>query len=167
MLLATLHSFQAPAVYRKDFLPVYLQGRATAAGEDPYLPINLLAERYLGALPISVFPHPTPHPPFVGLLLAPLSGLDYLTGARLWLAMELAFLGTAICLLLHIAVSSARLGRLGQQEVLECPPQPLRPRRLVGAEGYRQVLNACANRLVQRDLAGVGAAGLSAGYHPR
>src|SRR4051794_3064403 len=49
--------------YRKDFLAIYVLARAIGEDTDPYLPVQTLADRYLGPLPGPVFPHPTPHPP--------------------------------------------------------------------------------------------------------
>ncbi len=66
MLRFPMGSLVAPHVYRKDFLQEYLLARAIAEGVDPYLPIPMLADRFLGQLPVPLFPHPTPHPPTAG-----------------------------------------------------------------------------------------------------
>jgi len=94
-----LRSLLPEYVYRKDFLQEYLLARAVADGTHPYLPIWVLAERYLGALPNAVFYHPTPHPPTVGVLFLPLSALDYPTAAAVWLGLEIACLVAAVWLL--------------------------------------------------------------------
>ncbi|MBC7232237.1 MAG: DUF2029 domain-containing protein [Chloroflexi bacterium] len=89
---------QSQWIYRKDFLQEYTLARAVADRMDPYLPTKVLAARYLGSLPRRVFPHPTPHPPPVGLLLAPLALFDYSTAAAIWLIVELICLWLAVYL---------------------------------------------------------------------
>ena len=98
-LRVPIQSLSPEYVYRKDFLQEYTLARAVAEGVDPYQPTALLAERYLGALPSLVFPHPTPHPPPIGVLLLPLSLLDYHTAAAVWLAVEIAALGLSVYLI--------------------------------------------------------------------
>ncbi|MGC8787563.1 MAG: glycosyltransferase family 87 protein [Anaerolineae bacterium] len=85
-------------IARKDFLQEYILAKAMVDRVDPYLPIAELASRYLGSLPQQVFPHPTPHPPPVGLLLAPLALFDYPTAAAIWLGVELLCLVAAVYL---------------------------------------------------------------------
>jgi len=98
-------SLQFQWIYRRDFLQEYTLARAVADRIDPYLPTEVLAARYLGSLPHRVFPHPTPHPPPVGLLLLPLALFDYSTAALIWLGIELACLIVAVHLIgraLHV-----------------------------------------------------------------
>ena len=90
-------------VYHKDFLAVYVLIRAVTSGADPLTPIDDLAYRYIGSLPFADFPHPTPHPPTLGLLLAPLAALDYRSAAATWLVIEIACLAVAIAFVLRIA----------------------------------------------------------------
>ncbi|MBC7261484.1 MAG: DUF2029 domain-containing protein, partial [Chloroflexi bacterium] len=89
-------------IARKDFLQEYILARAMVDRVDPYLPIAELAAHYLGNLPQQVFPHPTPHPPPVGLLLAPLALFDYPTAAAIWLGVELLCLVAAVYLVGHV-----------------------------------------------------------------
>jgi hypothetical protein len=98
----------APQMYRKDFLQEYVLARAIAEGANPYLPIPVLAHRFLGPLPVQIYSQPTPHPPTVGLLLLPLAFLDYPTAAMVWLVLEVACLLASIYLLGRIA--GVRLG---------------------------------------------------------
>ncbi|MHB1159210.1 MAG: glycosyltransferase family 87 protein [Chloroflexota bacterium] len=109
MLKVPIESLLAPTVYRKDFLQEYLLARAIAEGVDPYLPIPELATRFLGPLPVPLFPHPTPHPPTAGLLFLPLAFLDYPSAAILWVCLELACLAASVHLLGRIG--GIRLGR--------------------------------------------------------
>jgi hypothetical protein len=92
-------SLSSPYVYGRDFLQEYLLARAVADGNDPYLPVRVLAEHYLGEMSVPVFFHPSPHPPTVGLLLLPLAFVDFGSAIRIWLAIELVLLGSAIYLL--------------------------------------------------------------------
>jgi hypothetical protein len=96
-------SLSAPYIYGKDFLQEYIMARALAEGVDPYLPIPFLAGRFLGPLPVALFPHPTPHPPTVGLLLLPLASLDYPWAAGLWTLLELVCLVASVHLLGRIS----------------------------------------------------------------
>jgi hypothetical protein len=92
-------SFSGEALYDKDFLQGYTLARAIADGINPYLPTQVLAERYVAALPKPTFSHPTPHPPTLGLLLWPLSLFSYSTAAVVWLGLEMACLMASVYLL--------------------------------------------------------------------
>jgi hypothetical protein len=91
-------SLQPEWIYRRDFLQEYTLARAVVDRIDPYLPTQELAARYLGNLAHQALPHPTPHPPPVGLLLAPLALFDYSTAAIIWLVVELICLWLAVYL---------------------------------------------------------------------
>lgn len=91
----------SPLVYNKDILQGYLMALAIPDGVNPFMPVLSLAERYLGDLPVSMFDHPTPHPPTLGLLLYPLGGLPYTVAATVWLALELLCMGAAVHLLVR------------------------------------------------------------------
>jgi alpha-1,2-mannosyltransferase len=84
---------------RKDFLQEYTLARAIADGIDPYLPTEVLAARYVGGVPNVALPHPTPHPPPVGLLLLPLSLFDYPTAAAVWFGLEIVLWVASVYLL--------------------------------------------------------------------
>ncbi|MGQ9493019.1 MAG: glycosyltransferase family 87 protein [Anaerolineae bacterium] len=86
-------------IARRDFLQEYTLARAVVDKIDPYLPTEKLAAHYLGSLFQRVFPHPTPHPPPVGLLLSPLALFDYSTAAAIWFGVELVCLLAAVYLL--------------------------------------------------------------------
>jgi hypothetical protein len=92
-------SLKVPYVYMKDFIQEYLLARAVRAGVDPYLPISELAQRFIGHLPVPVFPHPTPHPPPVAILMFPLSFLSYQQAAVIWFIFEVFCVFGAIYLL--------------------------------------------------------------------
>ncbi|MBI4491279.1 MAG: DUF2029 domain-containing protein [Chloroflexi bacterium] len=108
-LAQTLVYLQPPYVYIRDFLQEYLLARAIADGTDPYLPVQALAERYVSdlalasELPVAVFPHPTPHPPTVGILFLPAALLDHRLAAMLWFGLELALLAAVVYLLVRPA----------------------------------------------------------------
>jgi hypothetical protein len=71
-----------PDVYSKDFLQEYLMARALLLGVNPYLPLSELAARFLGPLPVIVFPHPLAAPPPAAMLSIPLGLLGYKTGCN-------------------------------------------------------------------------------------
>ena len=90
-------------IYQKDMICEYLVARAIASQTDPFLPIQVLAGRYLTGPAISTFDHPTPHPPTLALLSYPLVFLDYPTAATVWLVLEVISLVAAIYLLGRLA----------------------------------------------------------------
>ena len=96
-----LESLLPQYAFRKDFVQEYVLARAVAERADPYVPIARLVAEYLGVVPEAVFPHPTPHPPTVGLLFLPLALTDYNTAAALWLAFEVVCLLVAVHVLRH------------------------------------------------------------------
>jgi alpha-1,2-mannosyltransferase len=98
-LRLSLASLLPELVFRKDFLQDYVLAKAIAERANPYVPISVLAQRYLGPLPQAVFPHPSPHPPPLGVLFLPLIVLDYSTAALLWLVFELGCLVAAVYML--------------------------------------------------------------------
>ncbi len=105
-------SLALPYVYMKDFIQEYLLGRATLEAVNPYLPLPELAERFIEALPTPIFPHPTPHPPFVALIALPLGFLTYQQAAIVWFLFELALIGTSTYLLLKIQLKKVPLTTL-------------------------------------------------------
>src|SRR4030042_213927 len=55
----------------RDVLQYYLIAKATVSGVNPYLPLNVLTQLFIGDVPY--FPHPAPCPPFLTILFVPLS----------------------------------------------------------------------------------------------
>lgn len=94
----------------KDFVQTYTLARAILDRVDPYLPTDVLAKRYLGHVPFAAWPHPTPHPPALGVLLLPIAFLDYATAATVWFVFELICLVVSAHFLVH--GFSAQLSRL-------------------------------------------------------
>jgi hypothetical protein len=86
-------------VYGRDILQGYTLARAIQDGINPYLATEVLAARYVDQVLSTAFAHPTPHPPTLGLLLLPLSLLDYPTAAVLWFGLEIVSLVASVHLL--------------------------------------------------------------------
>jgi hypothetical protein len=91
-------------VYRKDILQEYVLAKAPTLGLDPYQNVNDLAPKILGPLPLRVFPHPTPHPPFAAILGYPLTFFTYPTAALIWFCFELC------CMYLCLWLLTQRIG---------------------------------------------------------
>ena len=102
-------SLRPPYVFMKDFIQEYLLARAMLAGVPPYLPLPDLAERFLGPLPNPIFPHPTPHPPPVGLMALPLGVLGYQQAAIAWYVFEVICVTAAVYLLLDWLGAATRV----------------------------------------------------------
>jgi alpha-1,2-mannosyltransferase len=85
-------------IYSRDVLQGYVLAKAILDGADPYLPMPQLVARYVGGIAYAELPHATPHPPMLGLLLAPLSLLDYPTAAAVWIGLELTCLIASVYL---------------------------------------------------------------------
>lgn len=88
---------------QKDFIQSYVLARAVAEGIDPYQPITMLAARYLGPETPPTFPHPSPHPPTLALLLLPLALFDYRVATLLWLGLNLVVLELSLYPLADLA----------------------------------------------------------------
>src|SRR5262249_51518197 len=91
--LATF-SLSPRVIYGKDFVSPYLMAKAIAGGGNPYPAVPYLPVSYLPEAPPSHYPHPTPHPPFMGILCAPLALLSYRNAAIFWLVLQ------GVCLML-------------------------------------------------------------------
>lgn len=92
-------SLSAPVMYWKDCISPYLMAKAILNGVNPYLPLPQLAAQWLPqATPGD---HPTPHPPFVGILALPLGFMSYEKVALFWLIFELVCLLATLLLLLR------------------------------------------------------------------
>jgi hypothetical protein len=107
-LKAPLMQLFPPNVYARDLIQPYLLARAIRDGVDPYLSVQVLADRYFGVLPFRLFPHPTPHPPTVGIVFVPLSFLDYQDLAWLWFGLELMCIAGSVWLLARLAKAQIR-----------------------------------------------------------
>lgn len=94
-------SFSVPYIFKKDFIQEFLISKSVLGGVDPYLPVQILADRYMGSLPILVLQHPTPHPPPVALLCLPFGWLSYEYAAIVWFIFELICLSLSIVFLLR------------------------------------------------------------------
>src|SRR5690348_1192148 len=68
----------------KDFAQEYVLARAIRAGADPYQSVHDLGAQFVTTQGYFDKPHPTPHPPTVGLLALPLGFMDYGAAARVW-----------------------------------------------------------------------------------
>jgi hypothetical protein len=105
---ACLATMAPPYAYTKDFLQEYVVAAAVADGADPYVPIQVVAARYVGGWDLggqlgAGFAHPTPHPPTIGLLFWSISYLDYLTAMALWFGVGIACLALTVSLLARTA----------------------------------------------------------------
>lgn len=100
-MLMWWQSFSVPNIFRKDIIQEFLISKSVLGGVDPYLPVQILADRYMGPLPILVLPHPTPHLPPVALLCLPLEWLSYEHAAIVWFFFELICLSVSIVFLLR------------------------------------------------------------------
>lgn len=110
--LLTLITAKTGKTMFRDFVQEYVLVRAIAAGENPYLPLPLLVERYAHGLrmPSSILHHPTPHPPTAGLLFLPLSLVDYSTAVLWWLAISLIALVAVMALLSRLVLGHWSIG---------------------------------------------------------
>jgi hypothetical protein len=83
----------SPSSYtERDILQEYLMGKALLAGINPYLPLNELAEKFIGQFPYLL--HPSPHPPFIAFLSIPFTILRVEQVIIAWFIIEM------LCLLL-------------------------------------------------------------------
>jgi len=100
-LITNIYLLLSDQVYSQDFIQDYLLVKAIINGDNPYLPINQLAEMYFGGLPPTAYPfdHPTPHPASIGILLLPLGSLSYEAAAAVWFGVSVASLGGTVLLL--------------------------------------------------------------------
>ena len=92
LLLALPENFQ-----ERDILQIYLMAKGLISGLNPYLPLNVLTEIYIG--PFTYFPHPAPYPPFNAVLFTPLLAFNYLNAIYVWYIFELLSLAAIACIL--------------------------------------------------------------------
>src|SRR4030043_633396 len=65
----------SPETYsERDILQEYLMAKAVTSGMNPYLPLDELANMFIGK--ISFLTHPAPHPPFVAIISIPFTWLS-------------------------------------------------------------------------------------------
>ena len=91
-LLRLIIAFQLlspPYLYHKDIIQEYILGRAIIEGVEPYLPLPMLVNRFVGDIPVDVLPHATPHPPFVAVFSIPFGFITLEQTAAFWLLFEL------------------------------------------------------------------------------
>lgn len=96
---------------QKDFIQSYVLARAVVEGIDPYQPITVLAARYLGPETPPTFPHPSPHPSTIALLLLPLALFDYGVATLLWLGVNLVVLGLSLYPLADLVGKRLSIGK--------------------------------------------------------
>ena len=98
-------SLSFPYIFGKDFIQDFLISKAVWSGVNPYLPTKILADLFMGPLPVRWnFLHPSPHPPPLALFFLPLGLLSYQHAAILWLLFELVCLSISLVLLLRSLV---------------------------------------------------------------
>ena len=95
LILMTLSS---PISYQqRDILQEYLMAKALVTRVNPYLPLDKLAEMFIGKFPF--LSHPAPYPPFVALISTPLLPLGINQLIVVWLIIELVFLAAIAAML--------------------------------------------------------------------
>ncbi len=78
--------------FRKDFLAIYVLANAIPRGYDITLPIDDLAVHFIEDFHGTAFPHPTPHPPTMGIVFSPLALFSYRTAKCIWIVLQFIFL---------------------------------------------------------------------------
>src|SRR5581483_10960290 len=77
-----------PLLYQRDLISEYLLAKALLAGINPYQPLPVIAGIFGVQLPAGKFPHPTPHPPVVAVLVSPLGLFSYQQATIGWWVIE-------------------------------------------------------------------------------
>lgn len=81
----------SPATYQeRDILQEYLMAKALVSGVNPYLPLDELAQMFIGKF--SFLPHPAPYPPFIAILSTPLLLFSLNNVIIVWFIIEIACL---------------------------------------------------------------------------
>src|SRR5689334_21700425 len=70
-------SFSDEQLCHRDFISIYLLAKSVLSGINPYLPLGELAARWPDFAGCNVFAHPSPHPPALAILAAPLGLIGY------------------------------------------------------------------------------------------
>ncbi len=81
----------------RDTLTYYLMAKAIIAGENPYLPLNELANKFIGS--IQFFPHPAPCTPLTAILSLPLVLFSVTKAYIAWFCFEMICLAIVAMLL--------------------------------------------------------------------
>ncbi len=77
-----------PQMYQKDYTQEYLLAKAILSNMDPYQSVEKLGALFLSTTPVSLFPHPTPHPPPVIFIALPFGLLPYEQSQIAWFIFE-------------------------------------------------------------------------------
>lgn len=81
----------SPVTYQdRDIFQEYLMAKALVSGVNPYLPLNELAQMFIGKF--SFLPHPAPYPPFIAILSTPLLLFSLNNVIIVWFIIELVCL---------------------------------------------------------------------------
>ncbi len=87
-----------PETYRvRDSLTYYLMAKAISVGENPYLPLNELANKFIGS--IQFYPHPAPCTPLMAILSLPLVIFSLDQASIAWFCFEMICLAIVAILL--------------------------------------------------------------------
>lgn len=90
---------------QRDFTAFYFLADALRHRLDPNIPLPELGAR-LGFPGLTLFPHPTPHPPTAGLLLLPFTGIGLSAAGVCWLLVGFGALTGSVHLLGKVVGSS-------------------------------------------------------------
>lgn len=99
-LLNIAADIQHRASMGRDFPAVYIMARTVRDGLDTNRMLGDLGTRYGFPPGLGSYNHPSPHPPTMGLMLAPLGFFDYWTAGNIWLVVHLVLITLSIALLL-------------------------------------------------------------------
>jgi hypothetical protein len=81
----------------RDTLTYFLMAKAILAGLNPYLPLNELAQRFVGFA--SSMTHPAPCTPITAILFIPVALFGYTNSVIIWTCFELLLMGVIAYLL--------------------------------------------------------------------
>jgi hypothetical protein len=93
---------------RRDILQEYLLAKALLNGINPYLPLNELAQLFIGN--ISFMTHPAPYPPFIAVLSVPLTAFNLHQVINLWFSIEMICLLSIAIMLVYLWKGHVELG---------------------------------------------------------
>ena len=100
---------QSEYAINRDLTQDYLMGLAIRRGENPYVSVPRMVERYLARPSTGVYTPPSPHPPVVGLLFVPLSLLSIQHASLVWLLLSVVC-GILVARELAVAIPGWRTG---------------------------------------------------------